>query len=82
MSIEEGQTISQPFIVAYMAEALELRQGDRVLEVGDKRKRLVRVAQDELLQTETVGSAKHPVRALAWVRELGGLRQEIHLTIE
>lgn len=29
-----GQTISQPFIVAYMTEALELKQTDRVLEVG------------------------------------------------
>lgn len=29
-----GQTISQPFIVALMAEAAELAPGDRVLEVG------------------------------------------------
>ena len=29
-----GQTISQPYIVAFMAEALELRESDRVLEVG------------------------------------------------
>ena len=29
-----GQTISQPFIVALMAEALELTEEDRVLEVG------------------------------------------------
>lgn len=28
------QTISQPFIVAYMTESLELSRGDRVLEVG------------------------------------------------
>lgn len=29
-----GQTISQPFIVAFMTEALELNSTDRVLEVG------------------------------------------------
>jgi protein-L-isoaspartate(D-aspartate) O-methyltransferase len=34
LPIGEGQTISQPYIVAYMTEALDLRPGDRVLEVG------------------------------------------------
>src|SRR5262245_2272925 len=34
LPIEQGQTISQPFIVALMAEALELDPGDRVLEIG------------------------------------------------
>jgi protein-L-isoaspartate(D-aspartate) O-methyltransferase len=34
LPILAGQTISQPFIVAYMVEAAELEAGDRVLEVG------------------------------------------------
>src|SRR5438552_1449543 len=34
LPIGEGQTISQPYIVAYMIEALELEGGERVLEVG------------------------------------------------
>jgi len=34
LPIGEGQTISQPYIVALMLEALELSPGDRVLEVG------------------------------------------------
>jgi protein-L-isoaspartate(D-aspartate) O-methyltransferase len=34
LPIAEEQTISQPFVVALMAEALELRPGDRVLEIG------------------------------------------------
>jgi protein-L-isoaspartate(D-aspartate) O-methyltransferase len=34
LPIGRGQTISQPFVVAFMAEALELRGGERVLEVG------------------------------------------------
>ena len=29
-----GQTISQPYIVAYMTEALDLKETDRVLEIG------------------------------------------------
>jgi protein-L-isoaspartate(D-aspartate) O-methyltransferase len=34
LRIGEGQTISQPWIVACMAQLLELRGGERVLEVG------------------------------------------------
>jgi protein-L-isoaspartate(D-aspartate) O-methyltransferase len=34
LPIGHGQTISQPFIVAYMTQALELTKDDRVLEVG------------------------------------------------
>ena len=34
LPIGEGQTISQPLIVAMMTEALDLSPGDRVLEVG------------------------------------------------
>jgi protein-L-isoaspartate(D-aspartate) O-methyltransferase len=34
LQIGEGQTISQPWIVAAMTAALELHGGDRVLEVG------------------------------------------------
>lgn len=34
LPIAGGQTISQPYIVAYMTEALELSATDRVLEIG------------------------------------------------
>jgi protein-L-isoaspartate(D-aspartate) O-methyltransferase len=34
LPIEAGQTISQPYIVALMIRAAEIRPGDRVLEVG------------------------------------------------
>lgn len=34
LPIGHGQTISQPYIVAYMSEMLELGPGDRVLEIG------------------------------------------------
>jgi protein-L-isoaspartate(D-aspartate) O-methyltransferase len=34
LPIGEGQTISQPYVVALMTEALKLRPTDRVLEIG------------------------------------------------
>ena len=34
LSIGHGQTISQPYIVAFMTEALRLKKSDRVLEIG------------------------------------------------
>jgi protein-L-isoaspartate(D-aspartate) O-methyltransferase len=34
LPIAEGQTISQPYIVAYMIEALALAGGEKVLEIG------------------------------------------------
>lgn len=34
LPIAEGQTISQPYIVAYMTDALNLKKTDKVLEIG------------------------------------------------
>jgi protein-L-isoaspartate(D-aspartate) O-methyltransferase len=34
LPLTHGQTISQPFIVAYMTQALELKGGEKVLEIG------------------------------------------------
>jgi protein-L-isoaspartate(D-aspartate) O-methyltransferase len=34
LPIEQGQTISQPYIVARMTELLDVEPGDRILEVG------------------------------------------------
>ena len=34
LAIGYGQTVSQPYIVAFMTEALELEPGDHVLEIG------------------------------------------------
>ena len=34
LPIDQGQTISQPYVVAFMAEALELGERSKVLEVG------------------------------------------------
>jgi len=37
LPIGKGQTISQPYIVAYMTECLQLLGGERVLEIGSGR---------------------------------------------
>jgi protein-L-isoaspartate(D-aspartate) O-methyltransferase len=34
LPIDEGQTISQPYIVALMTQHLRLKQGDKILEIG------------------------------------------------
>jgi protein-L-isoaspartate(D-aspartate) O-methyltransferase len=34
LPIDEGQTISQPYIVAFMTDALNLKRTDKVLEIG------------------------------------------------
>lgn len=34
LPIGEGQTVSQPYIVAYMTEILKLKGGEKILEVG------------------------------------------------
>jgi protein-L-isoaspartate(D-aspartate) O-methyltransferase len=34
LPIEDGQTISQPYIVAYMTDAADVHPGDKVLEIG------------------------------------------------
>lgn len=34
LPVGEGQTISQPYIVAFMTEALDLKKEDKVLEIG------------------------------------------------
>ncbi|MCA9861007.1 MAG: protein-L-isoaspartate(D-aspartate) O-methyltransferase [Thermomicrobiales bacterium] len=34
LAIPHGQTISQPYVVALMTQALQLSEGDRVLEIG------------------------------------------------
>jgi protein-L-isoaspartate(D-aspartate) O-methyltransferase len=34
LSIGQGQTISQPFTVAYMTELLGVKKGDKILEIG------------------------------------------------
>lgn len=72
LRIGEGQTISQPWIVARMAELLELDGGERVLEVGTGSGYAAAVLAQ--LAREVVTIERHHslvVRARATLAELG-----------
>jgi protein-L-isoaspartate(D-aspartate) O-methyltransferase len=62
LPIGEGQTISQPYIVAYMTEVLVLQGGERVLEIGTgsgyQTAILAEIAQ-EVYTVELVESLSH-----------------------
>ena len=70
LPIEEGQTISQPYIVALMSEALRLNGGEKVLEIGTglglrgRRARADR-ARKSTPSSVTASSRPRPPRPLA-----------------
>jgi len=72
LPIGYGQTISQPYIVAYMTQALEVRPEDRVLEIGTgsgyQAAVLARIAK-EVYTIEIVPELA--ARAAGILRELG-----------
>ncbi|WP_298267449.1 protein-L-isoaspartate(D-aspartate) O-methyltransferase, partial [Geobacter sp.] len=70
LPIGEGQTISQPYIVAYMAQALELAPTDRVLEIGTGSGYAAAVLG-------TIAAAVHTVERLHSLAETARLRLEL-----
>lgn len=62
-AIGEGQTISQPWIVAAICQALELEGGERVLEVGTGSGYSAAVLA--LLASEVISVERHPSLAAA-----------------
>jgi protein-L-isoaspartate(D-aspartate) O-methyltransferase len=71
LPIGEGQTISQPFIVAHMLEAAALRPDDRVLDVGAGSGYAAAVASRVAAQIFTI--ERHPALADIAARRLGDL---------
>ena len=71
LPIEEGQTISQPFIVALMAEAARVAPTDRVLEVGAGSGYAAAVLGR--LAAEVVAIERHPPLARAAQDRLRGM---------
>jgi len=67
LPIGHGQTISQPFVVAFMTERLRLRGSERVLEIGTgsgyQTAILARLAE-EVFSIEVVPALAEPARAL------------------
>jgi protein-L-isoaspartate(D-aspartate) O-methyltransferase len=72
LPLEVGQTISQPYIVAYMTEALRVEPGHRVLEVGTgsgyQTAVLARLAA-EVFTVERIGDLQGAARVV--LEELG-----------
>lgn len=60
LPIGHGQTISQPFIVAYMSEALGLRGDEKVLEVGT----------GSGYQTAVIADLASSIWTVEWIEEL------------
>ncbi len=81
LPIEENQTISQPYIVAYMIQALSLKKGDRILEVGTGsgyQTALLAEIHEEIYTVEVRPQLAQ--KALAKLNELGyGDRVKIHI---
>jgi len=81
LPIGENQTISQPYIVAYMIQALSLKKGDRVLEVGTGSGYQTALLAEIIEEVYTVEVRPQLARkALAKLNELGyGARVKIHI---
>ena len=81
LPIGENPTISQPYIVAYMIQALSLKKGDRVLEVGTGsgyQAALLAEIYEEIYTVEVRPQLAR--KALAKLTELGyGDRVKIHI---
>lgn len=81
LPIGENQTISQPYIVAYMIQALSLKKGERVLEVGTGsgyQTALLAEIHEEIYTVEVRPQLAQ--KALAKLNELGyGERVKIHI---
>lgn len=72
LPIGEGQTISQPYVVALMTEALKLKSTDRVLEIGTGSGYQAAVLAEIVEEVYTIEIRKGiSDRAMAVLKELG-----------
>lgn len=72
LPIGEGQTISQPYIVGFMTESLELRGGERVLEIGTGSGYQTAVVAEIAREVDTIELVESlAVRARALLGRLG-----------
>ena len=80
LPIGQGQTISQPFVVALMTQMLDPRPGDRVLEVGTGSGYQAAVLAELVARVHTIEILR-PLgeRAAALLRELGYDNVEVRI---
>lgn len=80
LPIGEGQTISQPYMLALMAETLKLTRGEHVLEVGTGSGYLTAILAEQCDYVCSVElSARLAARAQRTLRELGYHNVTIHV---
>ena len=81
LPIEEMQTISQPYIVAYMIQALSIKKGDRILEVGTGsgyQTAILAEIHEKVYTVEVRAKLAH--KAMVKIKELGyGNRVKFHI---
>jgi protein-L-isoaspartate(D-aspartate) O-methyltransferase len=80
LPIGEGQTISQPYIVAYMTEILDIKPGEKVLEIGTGsgyQAAILKQVGAEVFSVEVIGSLSE--RADKILKNIG--ISDIHLKI-
>ena len=79
LPIDDGQTISQPYIVALMTQTLELQPEDRVLEVGTGSGYQAAVLAELVEEVVTIEIRPLLPRAVDGTAAAAGLRQRQHL---
>lgn len=75
LPIEEGQTISQPYIVAFMTEALKLKRTSNVLEIGTGSGYQTAVLADILGLSEGEGEGAAPSGRLSSIETIPQLAE-------
>ncbi|MSQ46964.1 MAG: protein-L-isoaspartate(D-aspartate) O-methyltransferase [Deltaproteobacteria bacterium] len=80
LPIGEGQTISQPYMIALMAETLKLAEGERVLEVGTGSGYLTAVLPEQGVHVCTIELSSHlAARARTTLHALGYQKVNVHV---
>ncbi|GIV38173.1 MAG: hypothetical protein KatS3mg032_2552 [Cyclobacteriaceae bacterium] len=80
LPIGEGQTISQPYIVAFMTEALNLKPTDKVLEIGTGSGYQAAVLAEICREVYTIEIAESlGLRAQQILKELGYTRVHVRI---
>jgi protein-L-isoaspartate(D-aspartate) O-methyltransferase len=75
LPIGEGQTISQPFVVALMTQALALQPGDKVLEIGTGSGfQTAILCELTMMEGQPPGSSVYSIERFASLSEQAGQR--------
>jgi len=80
LPIGEGQTISQPYMIALMVETLKLAEGEHILEVGTGSGYLTAVLAEQGGHVSSIELSSHlAIRARTTLRALGYQNVNVHV---